>query len=231
MVRFTLALVALALIVLPTRGDDADARKILEAALKATGSGGKNNAITWTGKGKFYGMGEGVDYSGTWSTQLPDKFKMEINNVFTIVINGDKGWFGGEEMPKEQLAEQKESMYVNWIMTLSPLADKAFTLKAIGESKVGDKAAVGVKISHKDHRDVNFYFDKESNLLVKIEQTVKEMGNESKQETVINDWIKVGDMKVASKMTIKRDGKIFVEGEMSDYKVMEKHPEGTFEKP
>jgi outer membrane lipoprotein-sorting protein len=229
--RFTLALVALALVVVSTRGEDADARKIVDAALKATGANGKMPAVSWKGKGKFYGMGDGIDYTGTWSTHMPDKFRMEIENAFVIVVNGDKGWFGGEEMGKDQLAEQKESMYASWVLGLHPLSDKAFTLKAIGEDKVGDKAVVGVKVSHKDRRDVSRFFDKDSHLVVKIEQMVKEMGNEMKQETVINEWAKVGDVKVPGKMTIKRDGKLYVEGEMSDYQATEKHPEKTFEKP
>jgi outer membrane lipoprotein-sorting protein len=231
MKRIMLTAVVFALVAVTSRGEDADARKIIEAAIKATGGSNKMPAVTWKGKGKFYGMGEGIDYSGTWSTQLPDKFRMDIENAFTIVVNGDKGWVNSEAMSKEQLAEQKENLYVNRVTKLHVLSDKAYTLKSLGDSKVGDKSAAGVKVSHKDHGDVGLYFDKESKLLVKFENTVKEMGNEMKKETVITDWLTVGDTKVPSKVTIKRDGKLYVEGEMSDYKVMEKHPEGTFEKP
>src|SRR5262245_37051351 len=65
MKRVMLTAVVFAAVAVNSRGEDADARKIVDAAVKATGSGGKNKAVSWTGKGKFYGMGEGIDYTGT----------------------------------------------------------------------------------------------------------------------------------------------------------------------
>ncbi len=176
-------------------------------------------------------MGDALDYTGTWSMQLPNKFRMEIENAFVIIVNGDKGWINGEDMPKEQLAEQKEDMYASWITNLYPLTGKGFELSTLGESKVGDNTVVGVKVAHKGHRDINLYFDKSSHMLVKTEHTVKEMGNEHKQESVIKEWATVNDIKVPSKMVINRDGKLYVDGEMTDYKMLDKLPEKTFEKP
>lgn len=216
------------------RADDAEARKVIDKAIKATGGGAdKTPATTWKGKGTFYGMGDGFPYIGTWSEHLPDKFRMEIENAFVMIVNGDKGWVNGEEMTKEQLTEQKEGMYAGWVLRLTPLADKAFTLVVIGDSKVDDKPAVGIKVSHKGHRDVSLYFDKETALPVKIEQTVKDdqSGKELTQESVIKEWIKAGEVKVPSKMIIKREGKLYVDGEMSDYKMSEKLPDETFSKP
>ena len=235
--RLILPALLVGLIGIPARADDAEARKVVDAAIKAVGGDGKKMAVTWKGKGKFYGDGAAQDYTGIWYIHSPDKFRMDIENVFSIVVNGDKGWIsaGGNamEMTKEQLAEQREEMHANWVASLYPLKDKAFTLALIGESKLDDKPVVGVKVSSKGKRDVSLYFDKESHLLVKSEHVVKDqqVGNEVTQESVVNDWAKVGDRKVAGKMTTKRDGKLYVEGEMSDYKVADKHPDGTFDKP
>jgi hypothetical protein len=222
---------ALALIAIPARADEAEARKIVEAGIKAKGGAGKKHAVTWKGKGKFYGMGNAIDYTGTWSLHLPGKKRMEIDNFITIVVNGDMGWFGDQEMNKDQLAEQKEDMYADWVMELYPLKEKGFTLATLGESKVGDKPVIGVKVSHEGRRDINLYFDKSSHLLAKMEHTMKEMGKESKFEAIITDWAEVGGIKVPSKMTIKRDGELYVDGEMTDYTMLDKLPDKTFEKP
>ena len=212
---------------------DDDAKAIVEKAIQAKGGTGKSVAVTWKGAGKFYGMGEGIDYTGTWSQHHPDKFRMEINGAFTIVVNGEKGWINAMEMTKEQLTEQREALHGSWVMNLYPLTDKAFTLALIGASKVDGKDAVGVKVSHKGRRDVSLYFDKKTFMVLKSEQTVKDdnTGKEVTQESIVKEYMKVGDVQVPSKMLVNRDGKIFVDGSMSDYKISDKLPDGTFEKP
>jgi homoaconitase/3-isopropylmalate dehydratase large subunit len=233
-----LSLAVLLLIAPAVLGDDsAEARKIVEKGIKAAGKGDKIQARTMKGKGTFYGMGAGIPYTGEWSSQLPHKMRMTIENAFTIVINGDMGWLSANgstmELTKDQLAEQKEAMYSDWVEELVPLRGDGFTLTVTGDSKVDDKPAVGVKVAHKGHRDVTLYFEKDSGLLVKIEQTVKDeqSGKEVSQVTVIKEYAKVGDAKLASKMIITRDGMNYVDGEMSDFKLSDSLPDSTFEKP
>src|SRR5947208_988886 len=161
--------------------DAADARKIIDKGLKATGRAANepNKAITFKGKGTFYGMGDGIAYNGTWSLQYPDKRRMEIEGFATIVLNGNKGWMSvmGNvmDMNDEQLKTQKESIYAERVSELKMLVtDKGFTLATAGETKVEGKECVGVKVSHKDHSDVTLYFDKETGLLAKSEHMVKD---------------------------------------------------------
>src|SRR5262245_22039771 len=137
----------------PARGDDA-AGEVSDKALKADGVKGPGQpAVTWKGKGKVYGAGGEFDYAGTWSIQFPDKFRMEIPDVFTIVVNGNKGWtrMGADttEMPADRVAEQIEALHVNWVSRLHPLTDKAYALTLAGDGKVDDKPVVGVKVAHK----------------------------------------------------------------------------------
>ena len=73
-------------------------------------------------KGKFYGQGEGIDYTGESSIQLPDRYRLEVkfkaggqDFTFIQVIAGDKGWIQDrrhrpQEMDKDMLAEAKEQM-------------------------------------------------------------------------------------------------------------------------
>src|SRR5262249_6382500 len=99
-----------------SRADDKDCRAILAKAMQAVGGEeqlAKYKALTWKEKGTFYGQGNALPYTGNYAVQWPNQFRMEIVGVFTLVLNGDKGWFtmGGDtqEMNKEQVAQQKES--------------------------------------------------------------------------------------------------------------------------
>jgi hypothetical protein len=223
-----------------------DAKALIEKAIKAAGGEAKLakfNAVTFKGKGKFYGMGDGVDYTGEWSVQKPDKMRVEIKSgdfTFTQVVNGDKVWRkigdNAEEVTdKDAVKEAKENMYAEGVASLLPLVkDKGYEFAALGEVKVADKPAVGVRVSHKGHRDVNLFFDKDSGLLVKSEATVKDEmtgGKEETQETLYSDYKEIGGAKHATKVVINRDGKKYIDAEMSDYEPKEKLDDKVFEKP
>src|SRR5262249_40581915 len=124
MVRCAWGFVAFGLLLLTGvgRADDNECRAIIDKSIKAVGGSGrlcKYKAETWKEKGTFYGEGAAQPYTGNYAVQWPDQFRMEIEGVFTLVLNGDKGSFkeGGQvrEMTKEQLAQQKESQYAGWV--------------------------------------------------------------------------------------------------------------------
>jgi hypothetical protein len=247
MTRLALLAVGLALAAVPARGDEADARKLIEKAVEAHGGQealDKFPATATTFKGTFHGQGEGIPITGVVSVQGADKQKIEMEVEaggmkipIVIVLAGDKGWnkFGKDvtEMDKDQVAEAKEQAYTGWIATLAPLKGKGFTFSTIGEAKVGDKVAVGVKVSQKGRRDVDLYFDKASGLLVRTEAQVKDdmTGQEVTEETVLSDYKAVKGVRHAMKFTVKRNGKLFLEGEVSEVVLSDKFDAGTFDKP
>src|SRR4051794_26575345 len=154
--------------------EKAGPRAIIDKAIQAAGGEAKLarfKAHTWTEKGTYYGMGDGLPYTGRYAVQYPDRFSMEIEGFFKMVLDGDHGWVksGGDtmEMTKEQLAEHQENHYGGYVTTLLPLKDKAFTLTALPDEKVDGRPAAGVKVSHKGHRDVSLYFDKQTGLLAR----------------------------------------------------------------
>jgi hypothetical protein len=216
-------------------------KEIIEKAIKATGGEeklAKFKAQTWAAKGTYYGAGEGQPYTAEYAVQLPDKIRVDIKNVFILVYDGDKGWMkmgdNAQEMTAEQLAEQKEQQHAHYITTLLPLKGQDYTLATLGDSKVGDHPVVGVKVSSKGRRDVNLYFDKDTNLLAKGEWTVKAMeegGKEVMQETLYSDYKDVEGVKVPMKIVLNRDGKKYVESENSDVKPADKLDESLFGKP
>ena len=114
------------------------------------------------------------------------------------------------------------------------MKDKAYTLTPLGEVKVGDRPAVGVKVSSKGHRDVELYFDKDTNLLLKSQTRVKsreQEGKEMDQESLYADYKDVDGAKVPMKVTMNREGKVYVESESTDVKPVDKLDDSTFGKP
>lgn len=219
-----------------------DAGAVIARAIQAAGGEDKLarfQAATWTEKGTFYGAGaDGVPYTGHYAVQWPHQFKMEIENFFTMVINGDKGWSdmggGATEMPKAQMDEQKENHHSGWITTLLPLKDKAFHLTLLDEAKVNDKPAVGVKVSGAGHRDVLLYFDRASGLLVKSQMRGKDVeqgGKEFVQESLYQDYQDVDGVKMPMKLVIQRDGARYLEAQHSDLKAAGHLADDVFKKP
>jgi hypothetical protein len=241
LVRTLVVSLSLGLAVAARADGPADQKVVIDKAIKAMGGAeklAKYQAATWNEKGTYYGMGDGLPYTAKYAVQWPDQFRMDIENVFLLVLDRDKGWIimnnQAQDMTKEQLKEQKEQRYAGWVATLAPLKDKAFTLAALGESKVGDRPALGVKVSHEGHRDVSLFFDKETGLLVKSEYRVNadELGGkEVNQEAFFSGHLETDGIKVFRKIVVKRDGKLFVEAEISDFKPAEKLDSKLFAKP
>jgi hypothetical protein len=228
------------------RADD-QARAIVDKGIKAAGGAdkiAKFKALALKMKGTFHGMGAPIPYTGEWTVDLPDRMRMQLDFeangmkfMFVRVYNRGKGWQKiadtTQELEKDQLAEAREEMHAGWVGSLLPLTDKAFTLAPLGEIQIDRRPAVGVRVSHKGHRDINLYFDKESGLLVKTETRVRDdqSGMEVGQEEFYSDFKEIDGVKHPMKLTIKREGKLYVEGETTELKAVEKPDDSSFNKP
>jgi hypothetical protein len=234
-------------------GDAPALDKIIAKGIKAQGGAeplGKFKNVTFKDKGTFYGKGDQKPYTGEFSLQDHKQFRMSMDMKeqgkdlqVLFIVNGPKGWmkvtFDGKAvvnkaLPKDELAELHESLYAGWVVTLLPLKDKAFKLSPLGEVQVGGKAAVGVRVEHKGHRDVNLFFDKETGLLVKSETQIKDIeagGKEMLQETFYKDYKTFDGAKQPTRVTIHRDGKRYVESEATDYRPAESLDASLFAEP
>jgi hypothetical protein len=224
----------------------ADARAIIDKAIQATGGKEKLTklkGITMKAKGKVVIMGMDLNFTVEASVQMPNKTRTQFEgdfqgNKFTRlqIINGSKGWVSMAgmvtDMPENELINGQEEMYADWVSTLVPLSEAAYTLAPLGESKVGDRAVVGVKVTHKDHKDVSLYFDKETGLLSKLSRRAKDpMQQEVDQDSIYSDYKDYDGVKRSRKTTVKHDGKDFLEFEVSEYKATEKLEDNLFEMP
>jgi hypothetical protein len=248
--RWTLGLaVVLLAVAAPVRADDAaDVKGIIDKAIKATGGEEKlaaNKNSTWSAKGKFYGFGEeGIAYTLTVSQSRPGRYREQIEAdamgqkfVIIKVMNGDKGYVKQNddltELEGDMLKEEQETLHALNVSNLLALKAGEATVTAAGETKVGDKPAVGIKVASKGKRDLTLYFDKESGLLVKAVRRAKDMmsGDEVTLDTVFENYKDFDGIKRPTKMKTNRDGKLLSETEITDFKAGAKFDETTFAKP
>lgn len=225
-----------------------DAKVIVEKGVKALGGAenlGKHKVLTWKGKGTFHGLGMPIEYTGEWFIHPPKQMKGQIEAdfngmklTFVQILNGDKGYMSAmgntQDLEGDQLAEMQNEFYEGRVASLLPLlSDSGFKLASLGESKVGDKAAVGVKVSHDGHQDVSLFFDKDSGLLLKSARKAKDTMNmqDVEQETLFGDYQDFDGIKRYKKRTVKRDGKDYNDMQIVEYKPLDKVDEHIFDKP
>jgi hypothetical protein len=209
---------------------DSDVAAILDKAIKAYGGAEKldpERAVRIKFKGTM-DLGGGINFIGENTTQA-DKSRHVIQLsvggqevTVTQVFNGAKGWVkaGGEtkEAEGEQLDQMKENAYRTRVGSIVFLRGKSLELSPLGEAKVNDRPAVGIKVASKGHRDVKLFFDKESGLLVKFQypgidpMTMQEIV----VEEIYQEHQDVDGTKAAKKTLVNHDGKKFMEVEFTE---------------
>jgi hypothetical protein len=236
----------LAALILSTRGvtradDRAYAHAIIAKAIRAAGGEEKlahYQAQTWKENATFFGAGPTQQYEASYAAEWPDKFLVEIQGEFTMVLNGDKGWVRTKsktrDMSKAELEEHREGVYSFWVISLLPLRDGAFKLTALGDKRVLDRPTAGIRVSRKGHSDLSLYFDKETGLLARMDTRFKEArtGKEINQETTFCGYTveAASGTRSPTKISINRDGKHVVEAHI-DLKHIEKIDGRIFARP
>jgi hypothetical protein len=228
--------------------DQADAKALVDKALKALGGEAKLTkfkAMTTKSKGTIYSPGEiAFTEEGSWQPPGQYRFDMElaigggkVKQVF--VFNGAKGWLKvgdkTEEMPKEMHAAFTDYIHALRLgVNLMELKADGVKLSPLGEIKIGERPALGIQIIRKRTRDVNLYFDKETGLPAKSEVTAKEVfGGEQEvaHEFLFSDFKEFDGIKVYTKVVWIKDGKKYLERELTEVKGEEKLDDGVFGKP
>jgi hypothetical protein len=231
------------------RGDDqADGKALVDKAIKAMGGEAKlakYKAMNTKGKGTILTPGEVAFTEESW-WQPPGqyRFEMELDLAGTkvrqvFVFDGEKGWIKlgdkTEEMSKDMHAAFTDYFRALRLgFNLTELKGDGVKLSPLGEIKIGDREALGVQVVRKGQRDVNLYFDKETGLPAKSEITAKEVfggDQEVAHEFFFSDFKEYEGIKVHTKVRWVKDGKKYLERELTDIKGEEKLEEGLFGKP
>lgn len=221
--------------------DQQQVRAIIGKAIRAQGGAEKLHKLpaqTWEETGTYYGLGQATPYKASIAAHYPARVKIDIENVYTAAIDGDRGWMTtkGEtrDLRKDLLADRREEQYADWVSTLLPLRDKKFKLALHYDTIVESKPACGVRVAWKESRGLNLYFDKASGLLVKTEQQVnseEHQGQEVTQEIIFTDFEEVQGMKFPMKTVTRRNGKQFLEVTRTEVRRLEKLDDSLFVRP
>ena len=233
----------------PAADDAAEAKAIVEKAIKARGDkpGDKHTAMTWKEKGTL-GMGKVLEllYTADCAFQAPDKFRQTTTISFgdakghgTTVINGENAWQDEAEEVKKLtgggLARAQNGVYQFWVTSLTSLVtEKGFTLAIAKGKDVDKKPTVGVTVIRDKKPVTTLYFDRESGLLVKLEMTVKdglEEGKELLWEVYFSDYKEADGKKHFTKRKHVSNGKTVMEYTLFDHTTAEKLDAKLFEKP
>jgi hypothetical protein len=231
----------------PSRADEKEARAVVDKAIKAAGGEeklAKARVLTWKVKGTISFNGSDGEITGQTTAEGLDHYRAEFEAEFNgnmvkgvVVLNGDKGWRkNGEEtneLDAERLANEKRSAYLQLATALLvPLKGKGFKIDSAADEKVGDKPASVVKATGPDGKDFTLYFDKESGLPVKlVAKMVGFQGEEFTQESKYSDYKEFDGIKKATKVETKRDGERFIDGEVIEFKVLDKAEPDKFTEP
>jgi hypothetical protein len=231
------------------RADDKAPLAILEKAIKAKGGEEKLKKITTTwvkSKGKviFNGQENAFTSTATTTHDTAVRFRSEFEGEFggnevkaVSILNGDKGWRKLNEqvmdMDEDGIANEKRTVYLAALpAALYPLKDAKYKLASVPDQKVKGKEAIGFKVTTPDGKDFTLFFDKESGLPVKsVAEVVGWQGDSFTQETYYSAYKEYNGVKTATKIESMRDGEPFIELEISEFKVLDKAPAGTFDEP
>jgi hypothetical protein len=141
-----------------------DPKAIVQKAIDAMGGEQTLAAYKTTvskGTCTFCGNGRGINCTGEWSEQLPEKLKasyvMDIGGrkmTRVEIITKEAGWtvMAGRlrAASAEHLADAHEGLETLYASTLLfPLKEPGYQLSFAGETKIEGRPAVGVKVSRK----------------------------------------------------------------------------------
>jgi hypothetical protein len=243
--RFRFCLLSVFVLAAPARADDA--RTIVEKAIQAHGGAERLSRVQADRskvRGSLYINSKAVPFSGEILVQLPTRFKSVFkidleNRSMTLVqiLNGADAWVSIDSQPKKAdpvpHAEMRENLALARAMRLVPLlTDSSYELTSLGESKVGDRPVLGVRVAVKGRRDLRLYFDKEAGLVVKSEQTLDDgNGKEITQENYYSDYRDLGGFKRPIRIAAFRKGAKVMEAELLEVKYAERFEDAEFAKP
>jgi hypothetical protein len=230
------------------RADD-DAKKVVEAAVKAHGGAdklAKQKKMSSISKGKMkINIMDGIDATmemraGGKKFRQDIKFSiMGMDFEQSVAYDGKEMWIAlnGKIMQtlstKEDLELIREAVHAEEVADLDLLDNKDIELSIIGDDKVGDTPVVGVRVSQKGYKDVSLYFDKKTHRLKRIDSRGLDFQSrmEVAQERIIDEYKEVDGVLQPAKITMNRDGKKFIEFEFASYELVDKLDDSTWKKP
>jgi hypothetical protein len=220
---------------------------LIDKAIKAHGGAEKLDKMK-AFKAKMQGVVETPKGPATFTQELSavasgkvkEVMEMAVSNqklIQVTVFNGINGWISRNgnrvDMDKRILGEVKDGIYRMNLARISTLKDPSIKCSPLGETRVNDRPALGIRVSKEGEKDVNLYFDKETGLLAKTEHQALDFstGQEIPEERIVLEYQDVDGLKASKKAQFRRSGKKFVEVEILEAKYLENIDDSEFQKP
>jgi hypothetical protein len=230
------------------RAQDDELKAVLKKAIAA--HGGEKNLTKFGGAiSKFKGTielnGKARDIAGEITLLKPDKMKNAMTLDYdgqqvpvVIVYNGKKMWKSidnrtVEVKDEKELAQMRESLQADDPGSFRDYLKAPYELAAVGEVKIMDQPAIGIRVSKKGQRDVSYFFDKKTHLLVKTEMRAydPDAGQEFTQEKFFVRYRDTDGLKSPARFVIHKDGKAFLDLEVTESKGYQKLDDSNFAMP
>jgi hypothetical protein len=230
-------------------GAEDETRAIIDKAVKAHGGlekirKFKGSATQMRGKGTVHELG-GFDITLEGYSQDGNSKEVVEGEVagqkFTQTVLLDRKqihlFINGKEYKldeKRMAALAREHAHQEAVIDLVFAAKKTgYQLSPLGEVKVNDKPAVGVRVSSEGYQDINLFFDKASGLLVKTEARTTDIqsGEEKTEEKLLSDYKETEGVQRPGKVVVLRDGKKLLTLQIDEVKVVDKFDKDFFTKP
>ena len=223
-----------------------EVQTVLARAIQAHGGAEKLarlRAVRTRARGRIEIQG-GLQFTQEAVVQLPAQIKesvqIEANGQTTTLItvcDGTHGWMrtAGRttSMAEEIFNETREALHLMNIGRFTALKDQAYQLTLLAETRVDGRPAAGIKVASRGHRDVSLYFDKQTGLLLKNQRRAYDLRTRQEviEERFFSAYEDVDGMKTPKKVVIERDGKKFMEAEVTEAKFLERVPDNEFTEP
>jgi len=225
-----------------------DASSVIDKAIKAVGGEAKLSrlkAVTLPLKSRFHYGNRETNFSGECSVLETDKLLIlgESDGVAMRGVFNPLGVWAkfGEQVEEARAgavpAIRKGLYALRTAQMLLPLKDKVVTLSPAWDGQVGDRPALLVKATHKDHGDLLFYFDKQTGLPAKVESRVKLSIDQLERsiDFAFSDFKEFDGLMHFTKIAVTGDlefgEKLNMEITLSDLKPKSKLDESLFDKP
>jgi len=155
-----------------------------------------------------------------------------------VGYDGTKAWLNTDGKDMDTLVDKltelmKEQVYLGEVTRLTNLKNKTYDLSSLGETKVQDKPAIGVRVTSKSHKDINLYFAKDSGLLIKFDHRTVDLNTmqEVNEERIITEYQDKDGLKEPKRAVVNRDGKKYIEVEVIEVKYLDDIDDTQFSKP
>jgi len=156
-----------------------------------------------------------IQLSVTSSQIFPNKVVQEMNTpggVFTVVFDGEKGWFvgpqGSQDLPESQVKETKGELFRSFTNLFQA---ENLKIQDLGEEESEGKKLDLLLISDPYGNELKMYLDPTSYLPVKISYRGQGMMGPSNFEEVLSDFREISGVKLPFDQVINVEGKKYAE--------------------